>query len=51
VGLLLDNGATCLKISGNTFSSCETGIIIPSAYKSVLTGNTYKNNKVNIEYY
>lgn len=51
VGLKLDNGATCTKITGNTFSGCGTGIIIPQYLKYLLVKNTYSKNKVNIEYY
>lgn len=47
-GIVLRWGATCTAITKNTFDSCEVAFL--SGYKpSILTGNTYKNNKVNIK--
>jgi len=48
IGLELIQGAYCTKISGNTFSNCGIGVKI-KAIPSILIGNKYIKNKVNIQ--
>lgn len=48
VGLGLYYGATCTKITGNTFSGCAVGVQVPSV-PSCLIGNTYKGNTINVK--
>lgn len=48
IGLELIQGAYCTKISGNTFSNCVIGVKI-KAITSVLTGNKYIKNTINIQ--
>ena len=47
-GIVLRWGATCTRITKNTFNGCKVGFL--SGYKpSILLGNSYKNNKVNVK--
>ena len=48
IGVELIQGAYCTKISGNTFSNCGIGVKI-KAIPSILIGNKYIKNKVNIQ--
>jgi hypothetical protein len=47
-GVVLRWGAGCSMITKNTFSGCKVGFL-SSYIPSVLLGNTYKGNKINIK--
>jgi parallel beta-helix repeat protein len=48
IGLQMGGGATCKSITKNTFQKCQVAAQLEKVPAS-MTGNIYKNNKVNIK--
>jgi nitrous oxidase accessory protein NosD len=48
IGLLMGGGATCKSITKNTFQKCQVAAQLEKI-PAIMTGNTYKNNKINIK--
>ncbi|HII80465.1 MAG TPA: hypothetical protein HA261_08750 [Methanosarcina sp.] len=48
IGLYMYEGATCTKITKNTFSYCDIGVKLPAVLQGMI-GNTYIKNRINIQ--
>lgn len=48
IGLQMGGGATCKSITKNTFEKCQVAAQLETV-PTGMTGNTYKNNKINIK--